>query len=120
MIEYVSAQFVAGGKSFASGFGMDQNLDILVTAIFIIAYTIIGGFLAVSLTDMYQAILMIPALVVLPVVAIHDAGGLPYLLTQLSEINIAYVDPFMIYVGVAIGFLGIGLGSPGNQHILAR
>jgi SSS family solute:Na+ symporter len=34
--------------------------------------------------------------------------------------DIAYVDPFAISVGAAIGFLGIGLGSPGNPHILAR
>ncbi len=120
MIGYVSAQFVAGGKAFASGFGIDQDLGILITAIIVLAYTIVGGFLAVSLTDMFQAILMIFALVVLPVIAIHDAGGLSQLLMQLSELDVAYVDPFAISVGAAIGFLGIGLGSPGNPHILAR
>lgn len=120
MIGYVSAQFVAGGKAFASGFGMDPNLGILITAAIVLAYTTVGGFLAVSLTDMFQAIIMILALVALPVVAIYDAGGLSYLLMQLSEMNIVYVDPFAISVGAAIGFLGIGLGSPGNPHILAR
>lgn len=39
-------RFVAGGKAFASGFGMDQNTGNLVTAAFVLAYTIIGGFLA--------------------------------------------------------------------------
>ncbi|MDX1640844.1 MAG: sodium/proline symporter [Balneolaceae bacterium] len=120
MIGYVSAQFVAGGKAFASGFGMNQNLGILITALIVLAYTIVGGFLAVSLTDMFQAILMIFALIALPIVAIYDAGGLSSLLMQLSEMDIAYVDPFAISVGAAIGFLGIGLGSPGNPHILAR
>jgi SSS family solute:Na+ symporter len=120
MIGYVSAQFAAGGKAFASGFGMDQNAGILVTAVIVLAYTIVGGFLAVSLTDMFQAILMIFALVILPIVAISDAGGLSSLLMQLSKLDIAYVDPFAISVGAAIGFLGIGLGSPGNPHILAR
>lgn len=120
MIGYVSAQFVAGGKAFASGFGIDQDTGILITAAIVLAYTIIGGFLAVSLTDMIQAIFMIFALVALPVVAICDAGGVINLLMQLSELDIAYVDPFAISVGAAIGFLGIGLGSPGNPHILAR
>lgn len=120
MIGYVSAQFVAGGKAFASGFGMDQNTGMLVTAVIVLAYTIIGGFLAVSLTDMFQAILMIFALAILPIVAISDSGGLSSLLMQLSELDIAYIDPFAISVGAAIGFLGIGLGSPGNPHILAR
>lgn len=59
---------------------------------------------------------MILALVALPVVAIYEAGGLSYLLIQLSEMDIAYVNPFAISVGAAIGFLGIGLGSPGNPQ----
>lgn len=120
MIGYVSAQFVAGGKAFASGFGIDQNTGILITSVIVLAYTIIGGFLAVSLTDMFQAILMILALIILPIVAIYDAGGLLSLLMQLSELDVAYVDPFALSVGAAIGFLGIGLGSPGNPHILSR
>lgn len=120
MIGYVSAQFVAGGKAFASGFGIDQDTGILITAGIVLAYTIVGGFLAVSLTDMIQAIFMIFALLALPIVAVYNAGGLSPLLVQLSELNIAYVDPFSISVGAAIGFLGIGLGSPGNPHILAR
>lgn len=120
MIGYVSAQFVAGGKAFASGFGIDQNWGILITAIIVLAYTIVGGFLAVSLTDMFQAILMIFALVALPIIAIYDGGGISQLLMQLSAMDVAYVDPFAISVGAVIGFLGIGLGSPGNPHILAR
>ncbi|TVQ00766.1 MAG: sodium/proline symporter [Balneolaceae bacterium] len=120
MIGYISAQFVAGGKAFASGFGMEMNTGILVTAIIVLAYTIVGGFLAVSLTDMFQAVLMILALVILPVIAIINYGGLPILLDQLVAMNVMYVDPFAISAGAAIGFLGIGLGSPGNPHILAR
>ncbi len=120
MIGYISAQFVAGGKAFASGFGMEMNTGILVTALIVVAYTIVGGFLAVSLTDMFQAILMILALVILPIIAILNAGGLIELLQQLSAMDSAFVDPFAISVGAAIGFMGIGLGSPGNPHILAR
>jgi sodium/proline symporter len=120
MIGYISAQFVAGGKAFASGFGMEMNTGILVTALIVVVYTIVGGFLAVSLTDMFQAIFMILALVILPVIAILNAGGLMELLEQLTLMDIMYVDPFAISAGAAIGFLGIGLGSPGNPHILAR
>ena len=120
MIGYISAQFVAGGKAFASGFGLEMNTGMLITAVIVVAYTIVGGFLAVSLTDMFQAILMILALVVLPVVVIFNFGGLSILLEQLAAMNVIYVDPFAISAGAAIGFLGIGLGSPGNPHILAR
>lgn len=120
MIGYISAQFVAGGKAFASGFGLEMDTGILLTALIVVLYTILGGFLAVSLTDMIQALFMIVALVVLPVIAILDFGGLGFLLDQLAEMEWMYVDPFAISVGAAIGFLGIGLGSPGNPHILAR
>jgi len=120
MIGYVSAQFVAGGKAFASGFGMEMGHGILLTAVIVVVYTILGGFLAVSLTDMIQAAFMILALVVLPWIAIANFGGLTVMLSELSAMDFIYVDPFAISIGAAIGFLGIGLGSPGNPHILAR
>lgn len=120
MVGYISAQFVAGGKAFSSGFGLEMNTGILLTAFIVVVYTILGGFYAVSLSDMFQAFFMILALVLLPIIAISNLGGLVELLQQLSMMDIMYVDPFAISVGAAIGFLGIGLGSPGNPHILAR
>lgn len=120
MIGYIAAQFVAGGKAFASGFGMEMDSGILLTALIVVVYTIVGGFLAVSLSDMVQAFFMILALVILPIVAIMNLGGLTAMLTELSAMGMFYVDPFAISVGAAIGFMGIGLGSPGNPHILAR
>ncbi len=120
MIGYISSQFVAGGKAFASGFGLETHTGILITAIIVLVYTVVGGFLAVSLTDMFQAIFMMLALVILPFVAILNYGGLVELLITLQEMDSIYIDPFAISAGAAIGFLGIGLGSPGNPHILSR
>ncbi|MDX1618757.1 MAG: sodium/proline symporter [Balneolaceae bacterium] len=120
MVSYVSAQFVAGGKAFASSFHIDQNLGVVISAVIILAYTVAGGFLAVSLTDMFQAIFMIFALVVLPAIAIIDAGGLPAVLRELSSMDATLVDPLALSAGALIGFVGIGLGSPGNPHILSR
>ena len=120
MIGYISAQFVAGGKAFASGFGISMDMGILITAVIVVLYTILGGFLAVSLTDMVQAVFMIFSLMVLPWIAISNFGGLMELLSELGRMDMMYVDPFAISVGAAIGFLGIGLGSPGNPHILSR
>jgi len=120
MIGYVSAQFVAGGKAFASGFGISMNSGILLTAVIVVLYTIMGGFMAVSLTDMVQAVFMILSLIVLPWIAIANFGGLMEMLSELGRMDMMYVDPFAISVGAAIGFLGIGLGSPGNPHILSR
>jgi len=120
MISYVSAQFVGGGKAFAAGFQIDQTTGIFITAAIVLLYTILGGFLAVSLTDMFQAIFMILALVLLPIVAISDKGGWEVVSAQLNSIDLTLLDPSSLAVGVGIGFLGIGLGSPGNPHIIAR
>ncbi len=120
MVSYVSAQFVAGGKAFAAGFQLNPTAGIFVTALIVLVYTTLGGFLAVSLTDTLQACFMIVALIVLPVIAIADRGGLTQVVGELRQLDATLVDPFALAAGVAIGFLGIGLGSPGNPHIVVR
>ena len=91
-----------------------------ITAGIVLIYTILGGFLAVSLTDVFQAFFMIVALVILPISAIVDRGGLAQVMMELRGIDIALVDPMALGFGALIGFIGIGLGSPGNPHILVR
>ncbi|MGD2215722.1 MAG: sodium/proline symporter [Gemmatimonadales bacterium] len=120
MVGYVSSQFVGGGKAFAASFGLHPNAGIFLTALVVLAYTTLGGFLAVSLTDTVQACFMIVALVVVPVIAILDRGGLLAVLSELRAFDPTTIDPFALSVGVIIGFLGIGLGSPGNPHIIIR
>lgn len=120
MVSYVSAQFVAGGKAFSSSFGIDQNTGVALSAAIILIYTVLGGFLAVSLTDTIQAFFMIFALVFLPVIAIQDLGGWSAMIQQLNIQDTALLDPWALSAGVFIGFVGIGLGSPGNPHILSR
>lgn len=120
MAGYVSSQFVAGGKTFASSFNISPGAGVLITAGIVLAYTIIGGFLAVSLTDMVQAFFMILALVILPIIVIYDAGGWAQIVSRLALVDAALVDPFAIAAGAGIGLLAIGLGSPGNPHIVSR
>jgi SSS family solute:Na+ symporter len=120
MVAYVSAQFVAGGKAFAATFSLDPIAGVLGTAAIVLLYTILGGFLAVSLTDTIQAVFMITALIGLPVVAITRASGPASLVSELSAFDPALVDPWALSAGALIGFVGIGLGSPGSPHILVR
>ncbi len=120
MVSYVAAQFVAGGKAFGAAFGIDPGRGVLATAAIVLAYTVLGGFLAVSLTDLVQAVFMIVALVALPVVAIAAAGGLGAVVAELARLDPALLDPAALGAGALLGFLGIGLGSPGNPHILVR
>lgn len=120
LVGYVAGQFVAGGKAFAAGFGLEPTTGIFLTAGIVLVYTVLGGFLAVSVTDFVQAMLMLLALVVVPAVAITGAGGLGAVFTELDALDPTLPDPWAIGVGALLGFVGIGLGSPGNPHILAR
>jgi sodium/proline symporter len=120
MCSYVSAQFVAGGKTFAASFQIDPTTGIIITALIVLFYTMLGGFLAVSLTDMIQAIFMLFALIILPVITITAKGGLQLVVETLQQLDPKLIDPGALGMGGVIGFLGIGLGSPGNPHIITR
>ncbi|UCE60745.1 MAG: sodium/proline symporter [Phycisphaerales bacterium] len=124
MVFYISAQLTAGGKTFCQSFALAEEYSlhsVLMTAVIVLVYTVLGGFVAVSLTDMLQAFFMLFGLVVLPVIAITNLGGLNVLFDAIiSADGFPMVDPWALGVGGVIGYLGIGLGSPGNPHILVR
>ncbi len=122
---YVGAQLKAGQVMFGVLFGWTSVLDgILLMAVIVGFYTILGGFRAVSITDAIQALLMIVGLVVLPVVGFIAAGGPGAAWDRLSLVAAEEGSSFSLLglgslVGVVSG-LSIGLGSPGNPHIIVR
>jgi sodium/proline symporter len=119
MIAYVSAQFAAGGKAFASTFGMEETTGIWLTMLIVLLYTILGGYVAVALNDAIQAFFMLFGLVLLPVVVISQLGW-GAVTDTVAGLDPSMFDPTALGIGGLIGFLGIGLGSPGNPHILVR
>jgi len=120
MVAYVAAQFNAGGKAISASFGLTTTQGLWLTAIIVLAYTMLGGFFAVSITDVVQALFMMLGLVILPAVAIANFGGLGEVLEALRAQEVSLLSPWTIGLIGAVGFLGIGLGSPGNPHILVR
>lgn len=118
---YTSSGVVAGGKLFESSFGLNYELGLYVTASVVVAYTLFGGFLAVSLTDFVQGCIMFVALVLVPVVAISEIGGLAEMQSTIETIN---PDLLNIFSGVsAIGIISAmawGLGYFGQPHIIVR
>ncbi len=124
MVFYVSAQLTAGGKTFCQSFalGEEHSLNsVLITAAIVLAYTVLGGFVAVSLTDMIQAFFMLFGLVVLPIIALIHLGGPARLYEAMASVEGGLmVDPWALGLGGIVGYVGIGLGSPGNPHILVR
>ena len=130
---YTAAGLVGGGKlfetSFAGMFGSipilggmsDYMLGIWMTAGVVLAYTMVGGFLAVSLTDFVQGCIMVVALVLMPIVVLSDDGGLSAVTTQLNAI-----DPNFLSLTAGLSFIGFlsavtwGLGYFGQPHIIVR
>lgn len=119
-LPYLGAQFLAGGKTFHSMFGFSQTSGVTLTAVIVLAYTVLGGYLAVSLTDVVQAGFMLLALVGIPLAAIFDGGGIAAVTAELANLDPTLVDPLAISAGAFLGFVGIGLGSPGQPHVLVR
>ncbi|WP_141554329.1 sodium/proline symporter PutP [Virgibacillus ndiopensis] len=118
---YASAGMVSGGRLFESAFGMDYKIGLFVTVGVIVAYTLFGGFLAVSMTDFVQGVIMFVALILVPVIALTEVGGTETLLDDLQRIDPTLLDFFKgtSVLGI-ISFLAWGLGYFGQPHIIVR
>lgn len=118
---YCASGVVAGARLFESTFGMSYQTALWAGAAATIAYTFVGGFLAVSWTDTVQASLMIFALILTPVVVMIAAGGVDPTFVAIEAKNAANFDMFKgaSFIGV-ISLMAWGLGYFGQPHILAR
>ncbi len=84
---YASSCFVTVGKLFNTLFGFDYHLTLIIGAVFVVAYTLIGGFLAESVSDFMQAIVMILALVAMIIVGVINAGGFAQVFENAKNID---------------------------------
>jgi sodium/proline symporter len=123
---YVASQFQGAGKTFGETFGLSMTTSVLVGAAVVVFYTMLGGFWAVSLTDTLQGLLMAASAVVLPAVALVAVGGPAGLMDGLRGIpggdylSLTRGLPWTLGLGFILGLLGIGLGYPGQPHVVNR
>lgn len=118
---YCASGIVAGARLFESTFGMSYQTALWAGAAATIAYTFVGGFLAVSWTDTVQASLMIFALILTPIVVMLATGGVDptFAAIELKDATSFDMLKGASFVGV-ISLMGWGLGYFGQPHILAR
>ena len=118
---YCASGVVAGARLFESTFGMSYETALWAGAAATIAYTFIGGFLAVSWTDTVQATLMIFALILAPVMVLVATGGMDSTFAAIELKDATSFDMLKgaTFVGV-ISLMAWGLGYFGQPHILAR
>ncbi len=123
---YVSAQFLAAGKVLHTTFGIEPIHGMIIGAVIILFYTIMGGFFAVAWTDLVQGILMAGAMILLPVAGWIALGGTEGIVSAIRDIdpNLLLVTQgktgHALVMGLIIGSLGIGLGYVGQPHLLTR
>ncbi len=118
---YTSAGMVAGGRLFESAFGLDYNVGLWATSLVVVFYTFIGGFLAVSLTDVVQGTIMVIALLLVPTVVVFQIGGVGEAIETIRTKDTNYLDLWRGTTTVSvISLLAWGLGYFGQPHILVR
>ncbi|WP_137167613.1 sodium/proline symporter PutP [Salinimonas lutimaris] len=124
---YTSSGVVAGGKLFESSFGLSYETGLYVTTAVVVAYTLVGGFMAVSMTDFVQGCIMFVSLVMVPIVTISELGGFGQAMDSVREIDPALLNAFadastaenLTFVGI-LSLLAWGLGYFGQPHIIVR
>ncbi|MBT8065425.1 MAG: sodium/proline symporter [Gammaproteobacteria bacterium] len=123
---YIAAQFQAAGKTFASVLEVRQETAIVIGAAVVLAYVWLGGFWAASVTDSVQGALMALSALVLPLLAVAAVGGPQILLSGLLGDNPAGGGTWTgqatlpAAIGFVCGLFGIGLGYPGQPHVVNR
>ncbi len=120
---YVSSGFIAGAKLLENIFQVHHPQAVVITAIAVASYTLIGGFLAVSRTDVFQAFIMLSGFVII-VVTLFAISSDPFGPTAsdtdgfwnpFTDVGGTVITPFYI-----LSSLGFGIGAFGAQRILQR
>ncbi|MBL8727785.1 MAG: hypothetical protein JNM25_05100 [Planctomycetes bacterium] len=123
---YVASQMQAAGPAFLRALDTTPANGIVLGAVVVVAYTLLGGYLAVSITDMLQGLLMAAVAVVVPIAAVLHLGGVGAFADAVAQVP---ADGFAggfgdrsgtVAAGFAIGLCGIGLGYPGQPHAVNK
>ena len=129
-VPYVASGFAACGKLFNSLFGMEYMTGVILFAVIIIIYTIIGGFASVATNDLIQSIVMSIALISITVFGVAKAGGFGAVVDNAKSLdgyfsltathdaanNAAVAYPFLSIIST----MAWGIGYFGMPHILVR
>lgn len=123
---YISSGMVAGGVFFESSFQGDYLVGMLLVTGVTLAYTLFGGFLGASLTDVVQGLMMVIALIVVPVAAIVAIGGFAEtgdLIAEVAPDHLSLLSGTALTGGTLLAIvsaLAWGLGYFGQPHIIVR
>ena len=143
LLTYVAAQMQAAGAAFGHAFpetfGGDASVGIVIGAVVTVLYTLFGGYLAASVTDTVQGLLMAAVAVVVPAAALVHAGGIGPFFEAIASIGsdgafqeldrgidtehwlgLGGAHEGAAAMAFAFGLVGIGLGYPGQPHAVNK
>lgn len=123
---YISAQIDATGSAFERFLAWDYHTGAIVGFLIVVVYSVIGGFIAVAWTDMFQGAVMVLSLVALPLVAYLMLGPDDHVYDTLSSIDPGLVNMWgnggltPMNFAIVLGMMLIGLGFLGSPQVFAR
>lgn len=118
---YVSSGMVAGGVFFQESFEYSYHTGLIIVALVTITYTFIGGFLAVSFTDVVQGTMMFLALILVPLIGVFVTGGFGETASTINQVDPNMLSFFATATATGvISSLAWGLGYFGQPHIIIR
>ncbi|MHC4540760.1 MAG: sodium/proline symporter PutP, partial [Planctomycetota bacterium] len=122
---YASSGLVATGKLFESTFGVAYHNAVIIGGLIIVAYTFLGGFLAVCWTDLLQGALMVFAIVIVPLLTYRTVGGIDAVREAMDAKGISasllpQAQSLPAVMCMIVSSMAWGLGYFGQPHILVR
>lgn len=125
-IFYVAAQLDAAGNALTEHFAIATPTAIVIGAIIVVFYSLVGGFWAVSVTDTIQAVIMMVVSLGVPLAALVAAGGPVEVWATLNAsmpadyLSLSGGHAGLVLLGLVVGLVGMSLGALGQPHLLAR
>ncbi|MFC7201178.1 sodium/proline symporter [Halospeciosus flavus] len=120
---YVGAQIVAAGTLLQVLTGVSPLVGILAGGVIVVGYTMLGGYFAVAWSDYFQGAIILVAFILLPIIA-FTSYGLPFgELAKMGSGSLTSVTAGMTGWAAVFGivsYAAIGLGVPGNPHVMVR
>ncbi len=123
---YAGSQVFATGKAFNAFLDINHYLGATIGFLVVLFYITKGGFIAVVWSDVFQGLLMVCGLVLLPLVGLLELGGITNLLASLGNNFPAHLTLTAgqgwttLAVMQTLGFLAIGIGFLGSPQVFVR
>ena len=115
---YIAANLVGLGRIFESAFHINYQLGIVIGLAITLIYTLLGGLMAIAWSNLFQGLFLLIAIMIVPIYASYQLGGIGIVLSSLDSQFLSMVSPDQSLLSIFFGMTAWGLGYFGQPHIL--